>query len=54
VPLLRVEVADVGTNDLGYLGAGEQQDSYQRRVAGALWAWRGVGRVNERKGLVPG
>ena len=44
---LGAEVADVGADDFGDPGPGEQQHRDQRRGAGALRAGRRVGRVDE-------
>ena len=54
VSLVSAEILDVSADDLGDPGAGEQQDSYQRRGPGALRTGCGIGCVNEREGLVRG
>jgi hypothetical protein len=51
VSLVGAEVADVGADDFAEAGAGEQQQGRQRGGAGALAAWRLIGRVEELEGL---
>jgi hypothetical protein len=53
-PAAGAEVGDVGTSYLAEPDTGEQQDGDQCRAARALRAGHGVGRVDEREGLVLG
>ena len=47
------EVLDIGADDLGDPGAGEQQHGDQRRGTGLPRARRRVGRVQEGQRLIP-